>query len=118
MSDDARQCGEEFDSSTPMLRTNCGKIYLTMMFNKDDGTLFHVLVSAGKVGGCMSTQLSSFILLVNDMLEYHEVGSRLHRYSLFLKSSCAAVGPDCCIAMIARILFNTEEAIARERDFT
>ena len=108
--------GKEYPSTTPVLSTNCGKFYFTLVFSDETGELIRVTALAGKAGGCVSTQLSSFLMLVNDMLEFQEVGTRLHRYSQFFESYCDQ-GPDCCIAMLAHVLFEVEESIAREGDF-
>lgn len=59
----------QFSSTTPVIQTGCGNLYLTIMKRKD-GTVKRVQAVLGKAGGCAACQLDTISFLVKVAMKY------------------------------------------------
>lgn len=112
------ETGAEYPSVTVKLQTACGAFYITLVYDLAQANLLMVSTQAGKAGGCVSTQLSTFVMLINDMLVSKPLGSRIYRYSLFQEAYCNAGTDDCCVRMIAELLLSVEHKLDEQRSYT
>jgi ribonucleoside-diphosphate reductase alpha chain len=59
----------QFSSTTPVIQTGCGKLYLTLI-HKKDGTIKRVQAVLGKAGGCAACQLDTISFLTKIAMKY------------------------------------------------
>lgn len=96
----------DFPSETKVIKSSCGKFYVTTLVSKERRGIYKVLINAGKAGGCASAQLLSFQKVMDKTLVRDTIPEILETITEFTSQKCYM--PDCCINLIAHYLLKKE----------
>lgn len=93
-------------SATTIIKPGyCQKIFLTYLFNETKTELEGILLSTGKMGGCVNTHLHSFFGLLNYIIENNDYDDIMVALSSLSGSKCSF--GDSCIDMIVKDVIST-----------
>lgn len=94
-----------FPSQTRQIKTSCGNIYATVVFNHPKTKIEKILLHYGKAGGCASAHLTSLSSNLSRALQL-SMAERILQFSEMTSISCHL--PKSCINKLGNYLLDVE----------
>lgn len=97
--------GVDYPSLTAKIVSSCTDIYVTTVISMDRRRIIHVMMSAGKGGGCASAHLTTHANKISHALSKSD-DDRLETFIEMTGILCHQ--PECCINKIGHYLLKME----------